>query len=275
MTSHQLIFKLGLLGVGVVSACSLTVPSDDEVFARAGGGSSSSGSSSVGNSNTGAAAGASASQDGGAAGAATSGGGSGGGGPPTGGTGPSGGSGGDAGAAPQGGVGGEPVAPGTPVLVNPSFEGGLKGWSVDPPSAADASEHAPAKPPVFQQWGGEGAANVQAVDGDYVLSTWYESAGYSARIYQVLEGLEDGTYTLKAHVANIATINTAELYAKGCSDTDPAPLALSGSETLIERVLEGIEVEGGTCEVGINIEAKAADWVNVDLFSFEKAEPIE
>ena len=59
------------------------------------------------------------------------------------------------------------------------------------------------------------------------------------------------------------------------SETDPAPLALPGSETLVERSLEGIVVKGGTCEVGINIDAKAADWVNVDLFSFERVGPIE
>lgn len=265
MISHQLVIKLGLLGVGIVSACSLTVPSDDEVFAP---NDAVSGSSSGSSGSAAAAAGAQAS-------GGTPGAGAGGepliGGAPS----PRGGIGGEAGAVSQGGAGGEPTQTAAGELVNPSFESGLDGWTVDPPSAADPELHAPGKPPVFQQWGGAGATNVKSIDGDYVLSTWYGTAAYTARIYQVVEGLEAGTYTLKAHVANIATINTAELYAQGCSDTDPEPLPLPGSETLVERVLEGIEVTGGSCEIGINIDAKAADWVNVDLFSFEKVAPIE
>jgi hypothetical protein len=270
MTEYQFALKVGLVGLGIVSACSLTVPSDDEVFAPDGAsGAPTAGTSGNGSAATGAGASGGAPEvDGGAGGEPSSNGGQ----AVTGGAGGKPPSGGDAGAVMQGGAGGEPPAQPTGELVNPSFENGLLGWTIDPASAADPSQHSPNKPPVFQQWGGAGAVNVKAVDGDYVLSTWYGTAAYTARIYQVIEGLEDGTYTLKAHIANIATINTAELYAKGCSDSDPAPLSLTGSETLVERVLEGIEVKGGRCEIGINVDAKAADWLNADLVSFEKVD---
>lgn len=255
MTSHRLPLKLGVLTVGVVSACSLTVPSEDELFSDAPGGSS--GSSAAGTFGNAAAIGGDASDLGGSGGATMAGGGHG----PTSGTGP--GAGGSDAGASQGGAGGEPPELPTGELVNPSFETDLTGWTVDPANFTKTPRV------VWSQWGGSGAP-VTASDGNYVLSTWSETMPYTVRISQVIKGLEDGTYDLKANASNISTIARAELYARGCGGTDPEPVPMPGATALVEFALEGVEVTGGECEVGFYIEATTKDWVNVDHVRFER-----
>lgn len=260
MNSRRLILKLGALGLGVVSACSFTVPSEDEVFGGSKGGDSSAAGKSTTNTAGSGGSGAVGNTEAGTGGAVSPGGGSSSmaGTPET--PGPAG-AGGEGG-MDSGGAGGEPPVKPKGELINPSFEDGLVGWTVDPPT-----------PAVFAQWGGKDAANVRAVDGNWVLSTWDMSNAYTARIYQVIEGLEDGTYKLTAQVSNKAGLKRGELYAKNCGGTDPAPATLPGAITFFEVSLTDIEVVGGKCEIGLDIDASAADWVNADLFTFTKVPP--
>ena len=256
MNSSRLILKLAELGLGVVSACSFTVPSEDEVFGGSKGGTSSAGATNTSGTLGG---GASPNADAGAGGT-----------PPTSGTsGTSGtsdaagtsalGNGGAAAGTDGGGAGGEPAVKPRGELVNPSFEDSLNGWTVEP-----------ATPAVFAQWGGKDAANVKAVDGNWVLSTWDMANPYTVRVFQVIDGLEDGTYKLTAQVSNKPGLKRAELYAKNCGGTDPMPATLPGAVTFFEVSLEGIEVVGGKCEIGLDLDAAAGDWVNADLFTFTK-----
>lgn len=260
MNSRRLILKLGALGLGVVSACSFTVPSEDEVFGGSKGGDSSAAGKSTTNTAGSGGSGAAGNTEAGAGGAVSPGGSSSGmaGTPATPGAAGAGGEGG----VDSGGAGGEPSVKPKGELINPSFEDGLVGWTIDPPT-----------PAVFAQWGGKDAANVRAVDGNWVLSTWDMANPYTARIYQVIEGLEDGTYKLTAQVSNKAGLKRGELYAKNCGGTDPAPATLPGAITFFEVSLTDIEVVGGKCEIGLDIDASAADWVNADLFTFSKVPP--
>ena len=261
MTSHRLTLKLGLLGVGVVTACSLTVPSEDEVFGN-GGGSSKAGSDTGAVSGSGNAAnGGDPSVDGGAGNTSVAGGGQ-----SMGGTGAKPGSGGEAGVIEMGGAGGEPPMPPEPTgeLVNGSFEESFKGWTVEP-----------ATPAMFIQYGSGSGAPVMAIDGNWVLSGWSKQEPqkpYVTRVFQIIKGIEDGTYKLTAHVMSIGGINKADLYARNCGGTDPAPVP-SLSTAWVELAIDEIEVTGGECEVGIDIDAKSSDWINVDSFTFEKVEP--
>lgn len=256
MHSRRLILKLGALGLGVVSACSFTVPSEDEVFGGSKGGTSSAGAT---NTSGTAGSGATPNAEAGAAGAPSTPGAAGA--SNAAGTGAIG-NGGAAAGGDGGGAAGEPGVKPTGELVNPSFEDSLNGWTVDPET-----------PAVFAQWGGKDAANVKAVDGNWVLSTWDMANPYTVRIFQVIDGLEDGTYKLTAQVSNKPGLNRAELYAKNCGGTDPAPATLPGAVTFFEVSVDAIEVVGGKCEVGLDLDAAAGDWVNADLFTFTKVPP--
>ena len=133
MTSYRLTLNLGLLSVGIASACSLTVPSEDEVFGNAGSGSSTGGSSGAnGGSGNAATNGGEPQADAGSGGTIVAGGGN-----SMGGSGASAGVNGDAGAEADGGAGGAPPEPEpTGELVNPSFEESFKGWTVEPSTPA-------------------------------------------------------------------------------------------------------------------------------------------
>jgi hypothetical protein len=258
MNSRRPMLKLTALGLALVSACSFTVPSENEVF---GGAAGKGGSSSGGDTNTSGTLGSGAAPDtnAGAGGMAPTAGTS-----STAGNGGVPGNGGAAGGADDGGAGGEPPVKPTGELVNPSFEDGLNGWTIEPET-----------PAVFPQWGGKDAASVKAFDGNWVLSTWDMSAPYTVRIYQVIDGLEDGIYKLTAQVSNKPGLKRAELYAKGCGGAEATPMTLPGAVTLFEVSLNEVEVVGGKCEVGLDLDAAAADWVNADLFTFTKVAELE
>jgi hypothetical protein len=162
----------------------------------------------------------------------------------------------------MGGSGGTGNTGATGALVNPSFESGTtSGWTVEPEDAL-SKRHA------FVQYA-QGASSVP--DGTYQFSTWHMTDVYTVDLFQVITGLEDGTYVFKAYFSRGAQ-NAVTLYARNCGGADPDPVDVpitSGTEWLPVSVA-GIEVSGGSCEVGLSIDSNQENWLNADLFTFEK-----
>lgn len=169
--------------------------------------------------------------------------------------------------APQAGAGGAAgsstggTKP-TGELVNPSFETGTTtGWQVDPADAL-AAKHA------FVQWA-QGGGTVP--DGKNEFGIWNAKDTYTVDLHQTIEGLEDGTYTFKGYF-NRGALTAAWIFARECGGTDPEPMPVPLTEPAqwLAVSLPGIEVVGGTCQVGLHVEAEPENWLNADLFSFEK-----
>lgn len=167
----------------------------------------------------------------------------------------------------EGGAGGAAGAPngGTGAvgeLVNPSFESGnVSGWQVEPAEALT-------KKYAFVQWP-QGAGSVP--DGTYEFSTWHKTDTFTVELHQTIKGLADGTYTFKGYFSRGA-LNAASMFARNCGgvDPEPVPVPLTDPSQWLAVSLSGIEVSGGSCEVGLHIESTAENWLNADLFSFEK-----
>jgi len=152
------------------------------------------------------------------------------------------------------------AGPDPAALVNPSFENGFNGWLIDPPEAAGLY--------AFVQWPVTGSSTV---DGLNELSTWAQSAAFTVRIYQSLTGIEDGRYGFKGHFNFGTGHNAVYLFASGCGGLDrrqdvPQPLP----SQWLDAELTGIDVSGGSCDVGIVVDANPNNWLNSDLFSFER-----
>lgn len=108
-----------------------------------------------------------------------------------------------------------------------------------------------------------------AFDGTYKLTFWNQEA-YSCSAYQVLTGLEDGTYTLTAWVMTNANQKVCQLYAKNYGGEEKKQ-ALPISDIGWNKVtIDNIKVTNGQCEVGIYTIANAGDWCNIDYVSFRK-----
>ncbi|HEX6765600.1 MAG TPA: hypothetical protein VF103_08990, partial [Polyangiaceae bacterium] len=254
-----------LAGVALAAACSLQnfdylqVPEEGPL-----GGSS--GSATGGNSGN---SGNSGSESGGTSGTTTGGkGGS----NPTGGTSGSGGLGGTAGAAGDTGEGGEATGGsstggtgGTGAvgeLVNPSFEtNNTNGWTVSPAQALSSRW-------VYTQ---APTGTVAAPDGAYELATWHNMTAYQVELSQRVTGLEDGTYTFSGYFSWGLMINEIYLFARNCSDTDPDPMPVPAtpSDSFIQVSLTGINVVGGSCEVGLYVDGSINAWMNADKFALE------
>jgi hypothetical protein len=161
-----------------------------------------------------------------------------------------------------GGMAGTGNTGATGEIVNPSFETGTTvGWTVEPADALSKRHAFVQYPP--------GASSVP--DGTYEFSTWHMTDVYTVTLYQTITGLEDGTYTFKGYFSRGAQ-NAAVLFARNCGGTDPDPVDIpitAGTEWVAVSVT-GIEVSGGSCEVGLGLDSQQENWLNADLFSFEK-----
>jgi hypothetical protein len=178
--------------------------------------------------------------------------------------------GGEPGEMPLGGAPSEPAA-GAPnagtgavgELVNPSFEtSNTMGWTVEPADAL-IKKHA------YVQWPVGGAS---VPDGNYELSTWHMTDMFSVEVYQTIMGLEDGTYTFKGYFSRGDGFNSTQMFARNCggAEVEPVPVPLTEPTQWLAVPMTGIEVVGGSCEVGVLIDSNANNWLNADLFSFEK-----
>jgi hypothetical protein len=169
--------------------------------------------------------------------------------------------GGTTGEAGAGGVGGAGGADGTGAtgatgeLLNPSFETlNTVGWTVEP-----AGTYAFVQLP---------QGTDKNPDGAYEFSTWHDTATFTVELYQNIKGLEDGKYTLKAYISSGP--NNVSLFARKCGGAvEPDPVVVP-TQTWTPVEVKGIEVVGGSCEVGLHVESTARQWMNADLFTFEK-----
>lgn len=148
-------------------------------------------------------------------------------------------------------------------LVNPSFEtSNTLGWTVEPTEAL-TKRHAFVQLP-------QGTAT--APDGAYQFSTWHMTDTFTVEIHQTITGLEDGTYTFKGYFSRGDGFNAVSIFARNCGETDPepVPVPLTDPSQWLSVELTGIEVVGGSCDVGLTIDSNPANWLNADLFSFER-----
>ncbi len=148
-------------------------------------------------------------------------------------------------------------------LVNPSFElGNTLGWTVEPAEAL-TKRHAFVQLP-------QGTATVP--DGNYEFSTWHMTDTFTVEIHQTVTGLEDGTYTFKAYFSRGDGFNAVSMFARNCGGTEvePVDVPLTDPSQWLNVEVKGIEVVGGSCDVGLSIDSNPTNWLNADLFTFEK-----
>ncbi len=166
----------------------------------------------------------------------------------------------------MGGMGGEPSTPGSllssSVLENGSFEGSMDGWTVVPASAISA-RHIYVEAPT---------GTVAAPDGVYQLASWHGTDKYEVTLSQQVDGLEDGTYTLQGYFMRGPGMSV-QMFARNCSPEDPAPVVIPATATsaFTPFTLSGVEVVGGSCEVGLEVSnAAPGQWMNADVITLTK-----
>jgi hypothetical protein len=151
-------------------------------------------------------------------------------------------------------------------LVNPSFEtSNTMGWTVEP-SDALTKKHA------FVQWPVGGGS---VPHGNYEFSTWHGTDAFAVEAYQKIEGLADGKYTFKGYFSRGDGFNDVHLFARHCggAEAEPVPIPLTEPTQWLAVEMNGIDVVGGSCEVGMVIDSNASNWLNADMFSFEPTPP--
>jgi hypothetical protein len=144
-------------------------------------------------------------------------------------------------------------------LVNPGFEQGLVGWSVDPASAV-ASRH------VYTQYP---TGAIPAKEGMQELATWDETDEYSVHIYQTVTGLVPGVYSFSGFFSSTQS-RSAHLFARNCGGDEQTEVIPTVSLDWFEIGIPDVMVSGTSCEVGLFVHGVAQDWLNADMFTFER-----
>lgn len=144
------------------------------------------------------------------------------------------------------------------LLKNPSFEN-------------DGFTNTPSN---WSVWRGNGAAidtlktETGGFSGAYKATFWDDQA-YQMSIYQTVNGLSKGTYTLTAYTMAGGDLTASQMYVKNHGGKElKASITKSGEWTKV--TIKDIPVTSGTSEIGIYVDAKAQGWVSVDHVTFVK-----
>lgn len=144
------------------------------------------------------------------------------------------------------------------LLKNPSFEN-------------DGFTNVPSN---WSVWRGNGAAidtlktETGGFSGTYKATFWDDQA-YQMSIYQTVNGLSKGSYTLTAYTMAGGDLTTSQVYVKNHGGKElKASITKSGEWTKV--TIKDIPVTSGTSEIGIYVDAKAQGWVSVDHVTFVK-----
>lgn len=166
---------------------------------------------------------------------------------------------------------GEVVGRGLPVLAevevtprrnlvdDPSFEkGALAEWTIDGDKSAASNERNPGN----------------AHTGLHSLHYWKGEA-FRFEAARTFTNLKPGRYTLKAWSAGGGGEKALELFAQGCGDDKRRAAAMTntGWQQWKQVVVKDIPVkDGGSCTVGLRVDAQAGNWGNVDDIEFLREE---
>lgn len=129
-------------------------------------------------------------------------------------------------------------------------------------------------PTNWSVWRGNGAAvdtlktETGGFSGTYKATFWDDQA-YQMSMYQTVNGLSKGTYTLTAYTMAGGDLTASQLYIKNHGGKElKASITESGEWTKV--MIKDIPVTSGTSEIGIYVDAKAQGWVSVDHVTLVK-----
>ncbi len=139
------------------------------------------------------------------------------------------------------------------LISNPSFESNLTGWTT---------------------WTNVGGSVYAEPTGGYEGAkklTHWNSTAYQASTNQVVTGLTNGTYTLKAWVKASAGHTLKTMGVKNYGGNERS-VSLPSTSTWTQITLTNVNVTNGQCEVYFWSDANAGgQWINADLVEFVPA----
>lgn len=136
-----------------------------------------------------------------------------------------------------------------PALVNPGFESDATGVALPAGWASSGSDAAD-----FTEPGGNG--------GGFRLSHWSAGA-YSVDTSQVVSGLRDGWYTLRAQVRRSSGSNQSYIELDCGRDSERTYLPVSWPDQWIQIVARA-RVRHGSCSIHLHTDGAAGEWSNFD-----------
>jgi lysophospholipase L1-like esterase len=138
---------------------------------------------------------------------------------------------------------------GVNLLSNPGFEAGGNAWSV------------------VSQGSNQSVIDTTRPNSGASHLTHASSTPYWVATYQILNGLPNGLYTLKAWVRGTAG---HQLYVKNFGSPDSMSVTTSASDAYTQLTISNINVTNGSAEVGFWTSDGSGGWLNVDDMTFYK-----
>jgi len=128
-----------------------------------------------------------------------------------------------------------------PSIVNPGFESGLDGWTTTDGVTLESAGH----------------------ESSTRLSQWLAADGTSSAS-QVISGLEEGWYTVRAHVKAGGALAASTLSLTGCGvDGETVVPSTESDDAWLELAVSGY-VSGGDCTLALTTTGAAGAWASLD-----------
>jgi arabinogalactan endo-1,4-beta-galactosidase len=138
----------------------------------------------------------------------------------------------------------EPAA--APVIVNAGFESGLDGWTTTSGVTVEASGY----------------------QSDSRLTQWLAADG-TASASQVITGLDEGWWTVRAHVKAGGALAASTLSLSGCGvDGETVLPSTETDDAWLELAVSGY-VSGDACTLALTTSGPAGAWASIDAVTLE------
>ncbi len=145
-------------------------------------------------------------------------------------------------------------------LVNPGFENGMTGWSTWANSVANEAAD-------YQE---DGTSN----SGSFHLAHWMPDNAYQVYTYQIVTGLTNGSYTVRAWIRNSGGQTTTNVSAKNYGGSLLFTVLPVSPSAYQEVVVSGIQVSNGQLEIGFWSDASAGgQWIEADDVTLVRVSP--
>lgn len=138
---------------------------------------------------------------------------------------------------------------------NPGFESGaLSPWKVAGDTAAVNASNEVGNPH----------------SGTFALHYWLDKP-FAATVTQTITGLDAGTYALSAWFQGLGGEKPLQLFVTCDGKTSTVDVTNTGWQKWTQPTIDKIQVTGGTCTIGVKINADAGIWGFVDDFELVKS----
>jgi hypothetical protein len=138
-------------------------------------------------------------------------------------------------------------------VINPGFEGGTRaeviGWQVN---STNGTESAASQEESLQSRGGAGHLKLSS------------DSPYQVYVHQIVNGIQNGTYSLKAWVKNNGDFQSLQMKAANYGGSERIHSHTESNSEWQQITIDNLHIQNNQVEIGFIADGNASSWANID-----------